>query len=121
MTNASGGVASIVFWEEDGGAASAIALSEEHPAVSVSASSACLVLITQGATPAVLTVTVSSPDRPSTTVTLKVSVPGASKLGSTSGGGCALSAAGGLEVQLLAGETSGNSTTCEVTLARGTV
>ena len=37
MTNASGGVASIVFWEEDGGAASAMALSEEHPAVSVSA------------------------------------------------------------------------------------
>jgi hypothetical protein len=121
MTNASGGVASIVFWEEDGGAASAIALSAEHPAISVSASSACLVLVTQGATPAALTVTVSSPDRPSTTVTLKVSVPGASKLGSTSGGGCALSAAGGLEVQLPAGETSGNSTTCEVTLARGTV
>jgi hypothetical protein len=38
MTNSTEWLASVVFWEEDGGAAIGIALSAEHPAFSMNAS-----------------------------------------------------------------------------------
>jgi chondroitin AC lyase len=116
LANSTAGVASVIFWS-GGNNIVTLNLSVAHPRLIVLANKPCLVLL--NATIDGIFVTASSPlDQPNQI--LKLNFPGIisrkSRTDIVRGARCS-AANGALHIELPSGESSGNSTTCEIVTA----